>query len=478
MRNKLMGRGNAPLTVGRRPSPFQPRQREARALLPLAHSVVNRYQAAIWFPLLFMACLSAQAENWPQWRGPFFNGSSSEKGLPVKFSKTENVKWSALMPGPSAASPIIWGNQVFVSSVDLEKKSLWAFCLDRKTGKTLWEREVAPGYGQDRQSNYASPSPATDGELVVFFYGSGDLVAFDFAGKKIWSRNLQKDYGPFAFQWTFSTSPVLFQNKLYLQVLQRNVPVNGRGRAEGANDSYLLALDPKTGKELWKQIRPSEAREESREAFTTPVPFTEHGHAELLVAGGDCLSSHDPATGKELWRWGTWNPKRITHWRLVPSPIAGDGVALACAPKGSPIYAVKLGGSGVLDDSALAWKSQEREISSDVSTPLFYKDHFYVLNSDRKTLACIEPASGQVLWNGNLDSKAKIEASPTAADDKIYVMNFRGDVFVLGTGPAFQILATAAMGEEGDNNIRSSIAPSQGQLFIRTASKLYCIGDR
>ncbi len=428
--------------------------------------------------LLLANLLPASAENWPQWRGPLFNGSSSETGLPAKFSKTENVKWSIPMPGPSAATPVIWGGHVFVSTVDQEKKSVWALCFDRKTGKTLWEHEVAPGHSQDRQSNYASPSPATDGNLVVFFYGSGDLVAFDFAGKQIWSRNIQKEYGPFAFQWTFSTSPVLFQNKLYLQVLQRNVPVNGRGRAEGLNDSYLLALDPKTGKELWRHVRPSEAREESREAFTTPVPFTDHGLTELLVAGGDCLSGHDPATGAELWRWGTWNPTRITHWRLVPSPVGGGGVALACAPKGSPIYAVKLGGKGALDDSALAWKSQEREISSDVSTPLFYKGRFYVLNSDRKTLACLEPATGKVLWNGILESKAKIEASPTAADGKIYVINFRGDVFVLGTGEAFEVLGSAAMGEEGDNNIRSSIAISQGQLFIRTISHLYCVGGK
>ena len=436
------------------------------------------------FAVLFGVCLlsgsalfPAQGENWPQWRGPLFNGTSSETGLPTKFSKSENVKWSAPMPGPSASTPIIWGDHVFISTADQQKKSMWALCLDRKTGKVLWEHEVGPGYSQDRQSNYASPSPATDGKLVVFFYGSGELAAFDFAGKQLWSRNIQKDYGPFAFNWTFSTSPVLFNNKLYLQVLQRDVPVNGHGRADGPNDSYLLALDPQTGKELWRHIRPSEAREESREAFTTPVPFTENGRTELLVVGGDCLSSHDPATGQEYWRWGTWNPNKETQWRLVPSPVAGGGVALACGPKGSPVYAIKLGGKGLLGDSAIAWKSQDRQVSSDVSTPLFYKGHFYVLNSDKKTMACVEPSTGKVLWNGSLESRAKIEASPTGADGKIYVMNFRGDVFVLGTGDAFEVLATAAMGDEGDNNIRSSIAVSQGELFIRTVSKLYCIGQ-
>ena len=426
---------------------------------------------------LLVALASAHAENWPQWRGPLFNGSSPESGLPSKFSKTEHVKWSASMPGPSASTPATWGEHVFVSTVDSQKRSLWALCLDAQSGRQLWAHETGPGYGQDDKSNYSSPSPVTDGKLAIFFYGSGELVALDFQGKEVWARNIQKEYGQFAFNWTFSSSPVLFQDRLYLQVLQRNVPVNGRGRADGPNDSYLLALDPRTGKELWRVPRPSEAREESREAFSTLVPHRGDARTELLVAGGDCLSGHDPLTGKELWRWGTWNPTRITHWRLVPSPAAGDGVALACAPKGSPVYAVKLGGNGVLDDSAIAWKSQAREVSSDVSTPLFYKGKFFVLNSDRRTLACVEPATGKVLWNGNLESKAKIEASPTGADGKIFVMNFRGDVFVLGTGDSFELLATAAMGEEGDNNIRSSIPVSGGHLYVRTNTRLYCIGE-
>ena len=227
--------------------------------------------------LLLLASGPVRGENWPQWRGPHFDGSSAERGLPIKFSKSENVKWTAPMAGQSAASPIVWGDHVFISTIDPQKRSLWALCLDRKTGKRRWEREIGQGDRQDEKSNYASPSPATDGELVFFFYGSGDLAAFDLGGKQVWARNIQKDYGQFAFNWTFSSSPLLFQGKLYLQVLQRNVPVNGRGRADGPNDSYLLALDPRTGREVWKQPRPSEAREESREAFTTPVPFTENG---------------------------------------------------------------------------------------------------------------------------------------------------------------------------------------------------------
>jgi outer membrane protein assembly factor BamB len=238
----------------------------------------------------------------------------------------------------------------------------------------------------------------------------------------------------------------------------------------------LLALEPATGQELWRHVRPSEAREESLEAFSTPIPHVHAGRAEILVVGGDCLTGHDPATGREYWRWGSWNPSRIGHWRLVPSPVAGAGVALACAPKGSPVFAVKLGQQGNLDDRGLAWKSAEREVSSDVSTPLFYKDRFYVLNSDRRSLACVEPATGKVFWHESLDSRAKIEASPTGADGKIYFINHRGDVFVVEAGDEFKLLHTVPMGDERDRDVRASIAAAHGTIFIRTGSKLYCVG--
>jgi outer membrane protein assembly factor BamB len=206
------------------------------------------------------------------------------------------------------------------------------------------------------------------------------------------------------------------------------------------------------------------------------MPFTQDGRTELLVSGGDCLSGHDLKTGAELWRWGTWNPTRITHWRLVTSPVAGAGVALATAPKGAPVYAVKLGGKGTLDDAVLAWTSAEREVSSDVSTPAFADGKFYVLNSDKKMLARVDPASGKPDWLGDLGTRVKLEASPTIADGKIYMQNFKGEVFVVAATPEFKILHVAAMGDEGDNDLRSSIAIAHNNLFIRTGSKLYCVG--
>jgi len=415
----------------------------------------------------------AGAQDWLQWRGPHFDGSAAEQKVALKFSKTEGLAWTAPMPGPSAATPVIHGDRVFVSSTDSTTRSLVAMALDRRTGKELWRHTVADGDRRDDRSTYASPSPVTDGKHVWFFYGQGDLVAYTVEGKEVWRRNIQKDHGAFAFLGAWATSPLLHDGRLYLQVLQRDVPVQGRGRTDGPIESYLLAIDPGTGKDLWRHVRPSEAREEARESFNTPTPYVHEGRAQLLITGGDAISGHDLATGAELWRWATWNPRKVTHWRLVPSPVAGAGIALACAPKGDPIYAFKLGQKGLLPAEGYAWKSEERDLSTDVSTPLFYRGRFFVVNSDKRQLFCVEPATGRILWKGDLPTRTKVEASPTATDGRIHLMSHEGDVMVLGAGEKFEVLHQAAFGDGGRQELRSSIPIAHGQLFIRTDKALY-----
>ncbi len=407
---------------------------------------------------------AALAENWSHWRGPSFDGSSPEKNLPAKFSTTQNVKWTANMPGPAAATPIVHGDNIFVSSTNKKSQSLVALCIDRKSGKTKWSAHIANKYDKDSRSNFASPSPVTDGKHVFFFYGTGDLVCFTVSGNEVWRRNMQKAYGKFAFLWTFSTSPTLYKNRLYMQILQRDEP-----------RSFLVALDPATGKELWKVHRPSKARSESLEAFTTPIPFNTGKREEILIAGGDALTGHDPATGKELWRWGTWNPRKIPHWRLVPSPVAGNGIVVACAPKGAPIYAVATNAKGTLKQSQTQWVSNDRGISSDVATPAFYKGALFVLNGERKVVTCINPKNGKTVWQKSLRSESKsiLRASPTVADGKIYIMNHQATVFVLNAKNG-NVIHKVSMGD--NDKARASIVVSQGNLFIRTESKLYCIG--
>jgi outer membrane protein assembly factor BamB len=440
-------------------------------------NITDRFPGILSVALLSLAT-TLQAANWPNWRGPAHNGSTTEKNLPATFSKTENVIWAADMPGASAATPIVWENKVFVSSLDNRTKGLMAICLDRKTGKEIWKEQVGIGIQQDNRSNQASPSPVTDGKTVVFFYGNGDLAGFDLDGKKLWQRNIQKDYGQFAFQWTFSTSPVLYEGTLFLQVLQRDVPVNGRGRTDGPIESFLLAMEPKTGKELWRKVRPSDAAAESKEAFTTPMPFEYKGQKQLIIAGGDYISGHNPKNGEILWSWGTWNEARITHWRLVPSPVAGNGVALACAPKKEPIFAVKMDGKGKLPDTSVAWKTERAgPLSSDVPTPAFAEGDFFIESDGAKTLSRVEPLTGKIKWTTELPGKAKYEVSPTVVDGKVYTMNFKAEVTVLNAADG-KILHTTNFGDPTDDMTRSSIAVSNGNLFIRTNNKLYCIGQK
>ncbi len=431
----------------------------------------------MFLAIIVMIVSAAHAADWPQWRGPNFNGSTDEKNLPVKWSQTENVAWSVDLPGPSAATPIVSADRVFISSVDSAADSLLAMCFDRTNGKLLWRHVVAKGTYRDRRSNYAAPSPVTDGKVVIFFYSTGLLICYDMDGDRIWSRNIPDDYGTFAFLWTFSSSPTLYRGKLYFQVLQRDVPVQGRGLAGQKNRSYILAMDPKTGKTLWQQFRPSNAVAESREAFSTPIPATLDGKDQLLVIGGDVLTSHDLQTGKELWRWGTWNPNRIGHWRLVPSPVAGAGIALACGPKNAPIFAISPNSAGTLDDTAIAWTTADtKEITADVPTPAFYDGDFFILSDLRKTLSRVEPQTGKVKWTVPTPGRAKYEPSPLAADGKIYIINHQGQTDIIDAENGKLINSIQMDDPEGRAVVRASISAAHGQLFIRTTRKLYCIG--
>lgn len=415
---------------------------------------------------------------WSQFRGPNFNGTSPTTGLPDSFSQRENVRWSVEMPGPSAATPVVFGDRVFVSTADVKRDKLVAMCLNRADGSVLWQRDVADGIRKDTRSTYSAPSPATDGEFVYFFFGNGDLVAYDMEGKSKWQQNL----GPFAFGWTFSTSPLLYDDKLYVQILQRDYRGGDRRSQDeriSGIDSYLLALDPKSGEELWRHVRPSSAVEESLEAFTSPVPIEHEGRAEILIAGGDAISGHDPKTGEELWRWGTWNPRRVPHWRLVPSPIYGDGVILACAPKNHPIYALPAGKSGTLEYEDTLWISEDdRALSSDVPTPAFHDGDFFVLSDGRKSLTRVRPRTGEIVWSIDTPGRSKYEASPTIADGKVYLINFLGEVTVVDAASG-EILQTVPMEPISgtEDQVRSTVVADSGQLLIRTNSRLWCIGQ-
>lgn len=432
----------------------------------------------LFSPLLIslIAVSALQAENWPNWRGPHFNGSSTETGFPAVFSPTDGVAWKTELPGEGASTPAVWGDAVFLTSVDENADAVVGLRISAKTGEIVWSVPFGKGVRGNERSTFAGASPVTDGKTVWFFSGSGDLAAYDFDGKQLWHRNIEADFGDFAFQWTFSSSPQLYDGRLYLQILQRDVPVNGRGRTDGPIESFLLAMNPATGETEWTRNRPNEAVQESKEAFSTPIPVVHEGRAEIVISGGDCLTGHDPATGEELWRWGTYNPTKIGHWRLVPSPVYGQGTVLICAPKGAPVYGIKAGGEGILPDSSILWVSEGKEMTADVPTPLFYDGYFYILNDRNTFLNCVHPVSGDLIWSRAIDAKTKLEASPTGVDGKIYLMSHLGEVFVYSAGvDGGELLNATSFGTSQSVNIRASIVPADKTLYIRTDNVLYAV---
>jgi outer membrane protein assembly factor BamB len=424
--------------------------------------------------LLGLLSVSILAADWPHWRGPNFDGSSPEKALPSSWSVTENVKWKAPLPGVSGSTPVVWGDRIFLSSPD-SSKNLDLLCVDRKSGKVLWQKQVGVG---DRtagpRSNMTSPSPVTDGKRVVALYGTGDIAAFDFEGKELWKRNLGEEFGKFAIMWLYGSSPLIYEGRLYVQVLQTSPVPEGYTHARDGKttrESYLLCIDPATGKDIWKHVRPSDAIQESKESYASPIPFEGPNGKEILIVGGDVVTGHDARNGNELWRLGGLNPKNDPWWRIVPSVVTGDGMIFASAPKRDPLFAIKAGGKGDVTATHLAWKLTENP--TDWATPLFYNGRLVVLDGDRHVVTCLKPKTGEKIWSGKIEVREPIWSSPTGADGKIYLISESGTAIVLEAGDEFKIISTIPM-KEGP--VRSSIVASHGQLLIRTAENLYCIG--
>jgi outer membrane protein assembly factor BamB len=252
--------------------------------------------------IILLISLPVPANDWPQWRGPFFNGSTDEKNLPDSWSQTEGIEWVSPLPGPSGATAVICNGRVFVSSMVRASHDFVALCFDAQNGKQLWQKHIGSDSRRIPRNNMASPSPVTDGKNVFFLYGNGDLIGFDYEGNKLWSCNIEAEYGNLALKFGYSSSPFLYQNKLFILVIRRNKHYR-RPEAAAPLDSYLMALDPQTGKNIWKQQRQTNAFDEGMETYSTPIPFVRNGRTEILNTGADFITAHNPDTGKELWRF-------------------------------------------------------------------------------------------------------------------------------------------------------------------------------
>ena len=408
-------------------------------------------------------------QDWANWRGPSYSGASKVTGLAESWSTTNGVAWSADLPGPSGATPIIVGDRVFVTTTE-PQGNLLLLAFDRKTGTKLWEQVVGIGSKTVGRNNLAASSPVSDGKIVVCIFGTGDLAAFDLDGKEVWKRDLGKDYGRFAIMWLYGSSPVIEDGRLYIQVLQRNpVPDDYPFvEAKKERESYILALDPATGKDLWRQVRATDSTKESSESYATPIPFKGPLGNELLVVGGDHVSAHKAETGEELWRARLYE-KRDDWYRIVTSPVAYKNLVYASGPKGQPVVAVRDGGKGNVTDSNVAWRFTESP--TDWATPALSGDKLYVLDGQKHVLTRLNAETGEKVWAGKLDSDV-IWSSPTVADGKVYLISERGTAIVTTAGDDFKVLSRTEM---GDGPVKSSVAVARGQLFIRTARKLWCI---
>jgi outer membrane protein assembly factor BamB len=413
--------------------------------------------------IVLLSLLAAAPENWPAWRGPSGNGISSEKNLPAKWTAAgENVAWKLAMPSFSGSTPVVWGNRIFLNVADelhsREAVTLHLWCVDRDSGKLLWQRPLGGGNHQERKQNMSSPSPVTDGRNVWVMTGTGVLKAFDFAGTEIWSRDIQKDYGRFGQQWGYGSSPLLYGDALYVQVLHG---------MRTDDPSYLLRIDKATGKTVWRAERPTQARMESPDAYTTPALAEVNGKAEIVVSGGDIVTGHDPATGKELWRAHGLNPHDDPNYRIVASPVAfGD---LIVAPtRERPMLALRAGGRGDVTKSALLWSFDS---GPDVPTPVTDGSYVYVVN-DRGIMYCLDARSGHQIYGRQRLRPGTYSASPVLADGKIYITNEDGLTSVVKAGPVFEVIAE----NDFDDYTLSSPAISGGRIFFRTTKFLWAIG--
>jgi outer membrane protein assembly factor BamB len=406
----------------------------------------------------FLPAALAIGGNWPSWRGPNDNGTSPEKNLPVNWGTEQNVSWKLPMPGVSGSSPIVWGENVFLHVAD--SGSLYLWCVNRANGSVKWKSKIADNDYNVRKGNMSSPTPVTDGRTVWVMTGNGAVKAFDFAGKELWARDFWKDYGKFGLNHGYGSSPLLDNGAIYIQVLHG---------MHTDDPSYVVKLDGKSGKTLWRIERPTDAIRESPDSYTTPVIVTSGGKRQLVITGGDYVTGHDLETGKELWRGAGLNPRKAPANRMVSSALV-SGEFVVVPTRVSPMQVFRAGGSGDVSKSHLVWDTPN---GPDVPTPVTDGKLLYMIN-DRGIVYVFDLATGKEIYGGQRIPPAVYSSSPVLADGKIYISNEEGQTIVLKAGSTFEVLA--------DNKLNDyhlgTLAISDGQIFIRTTGHLYCVGKR
>ena len=419
---------------------------------------------------------SVSAEDWPQWRGPAATGVSGEKGLPLKWSDTENIAWRAKLTGTGVSSPIVSGDRVFVTSqtgagafrhgprlgqgadTNAAERALnrtgssgvrfLVEAINRADGRRLWTYELGSEGAlppvHDKH-NLASASPVTDGERVYAVFGTSQVAAVDMQGKAVWTRHLGRDFGPWDINWGNGSSPIVRGGALILVCYHERM-------------SYLLALDARTGKQLWKTDRP-----EGVLSYSTPIVVPGPQGDELVVNSSVGVEAYDAASGKPLWHFNE------TNRFPIPVPMYHDGVIyLSRGYRSSPYIAIRPGGRGDISKTHVVWHVPT---GGPYISSIVHYDGLIYMAGDVGVITCVDGKTGERVWRERLGGI--YTASPVAADGKVYLLSETGETIVLKAGRTPTVLARNAIG----GRILASPAISQGRLFIRTDDQVIAIAD-
>lgn len=382
------------------------------------------------------------------WRGPSGDGSSTDSGFPTRWSASENIAWKRAIPYSGHSSPIVWDEMVCVTGVDEATERRMLLALDRRDGRLLWERVVleTPLERVHKLNSRASSTPATDGERVYVSFldqESMSIAAYDLSGERLW----QVQPGPFKSVHGYCSSPVIFEDLLI---------VNG----DHDGDAYLVALDRATGRTVWKTPRENRTR-----SYCTPIVREIGGRTQLLLSGSKCVASFDPRDGSRHWIID--GPTE----QFVASLVLNRGLLFLTG--GFPdkhIMAIDPTGSGNVTESHVRWHVERNGVSY-VPSPVACGPYFLV-TSDGGIATCFDAESGDVVWQERLGRH--YSTSATTAEGLVYFLDDDGITKVVRPGPVFDLVAENNLGED----CYASPALSDGQIFIRGAEHLYCVGSR
>lgn len=406
--------------------------------------------------ILFSAV--ASADNWPSWRGPMNRGISAEKHIPSSWSTTQNRLWRVELPGAAGATPVVWGDHIFLTTVDGNDLVLMCFTTE---GELKWRQVQGRGNKEVRgdEGNSAAASPVTDGNHVWAFFADGSLGCYEFDGNQVWAMDVQKQYGKFDIQFGLTSTPVLHGDQLYLQLIH-------------SGGAKVVALKKDSGEEVWAVGRESDAHSECEHSYSSPIAYDDGTTRFLLTHGADYSIAYDLQDGSEIWRVGDLHPpnRYDPTLRFVSSPVAVDGMIVVPSAKLGPTVALKPDGTGDITNKQKHYH-WTFDTTPDVPSPLILEDYVYLCR-ENGNLICLDRNTGKQIYEQRTN-RIRHRASPVYADGKIFLSGRDGKVTVVQPGPDFKILAQNDLEE----SLAASPAISNGRIYLRTFDALWAIGE-